>query len=108
MVHTLRAAYGWTDEEIYSGIRKYGQDWLIEAYQLCVEDKIEEKRWLLQTLPIARTPMSSQGGGALETYTRKLFSYLDSIAPWVVERRKQAIRERLKRPPESRTYTIED
>ena len=101
MVHTLRAAYGWTDEEIYKGIREYGGDWIAEAYKLCIEDKVEEKQWLIQAMPLARTPQSSSGARALDSYVRRLQSHLKSMAPWIEEKRRAAIRKRLKEPPKS-------
>jgi hypothetical protein len=101
VIHTLRAAYGWTDSQIYDGIRDYGESWLTEAYKLCIEDQAEEKRWLVQVMPLARTPQSNQGASAMESYTQRLQTYLDRVAPWVAERRRAEIRKRLQEPPQS-------
>ncbi len=101
IVHTLRAAYGWTDATIYDGIREYGVAWLEEAFRNCLEDQADERRWLLACLPIARTPMDRQSGSRLQKYSRHLSKLIDQLTPWQKEERKKRIRARLKAPPQN-------
>lgn len=114
VIHTLRSAYGYTDEYIYDSIRRYGQAWVDEAIGCINEDKKREMEWqveslkvLVQIAPIARTPMDRKGGNNLQKYTRRLLKELDSLLPWKAEERRRAIKERLSKPPQEKMWIEE-
>lgn len=101
MMHMLRSAYGYTDEQILAHIIQYGEAWIREAYQNIVEDEVDSRRWLVYALPVARTAQSRKGGSAIAQYQKRLLRVLDESIPWVKERKAKHIKKRLAEPPRS-------
>lgn len=114
-MHIIRSAYGYTDAQILEHVREYGIEWLTEATGFINEDTkrdmeqhIELLRWMVSVAPLARTPMDKKGGRSLDSYSRQLMHALDEALPWIAEKKHQAIRDRLKKPPQStKPRTIE-
>ena len=114
VLHTLRSAYGYTDEQIFDNIREYGQAWIDESINLINEDKKQEMEWQVETLkvlvqiaPVARTPMDKKSGTSLQNYTRRLIKELDLLLPWKAKEKHDAIKERLKKPPQEKMWVEE-
>jgi hypothetical protein len=104
----LRSAYGYTDEQILNHIIEYGTKWIEEAIGFIVDDQkremeqdVERTRWLIHALPLARTPMDKKGGRAMTQYSKRLLNALDEALPWKAKEKHDAIRKRLKEPPQS-------
>ncbi len=113
MLHTIRSAYGWTDEQILDHIKEYGLAWLNETIDLinedrkrAVEERMDERRWLVHVLPLARTPMDKKGSKSLDRYAKHLLHALERAMPWSEETRRARIRERLKKPPQNVEPTV--
>jgi hypothetical protein len=103
--HRIRQAYGFTDEQILEHISEYGQQWAIEAYEMIMEDEDRYWQFMVSVMPLARTPMDKKFGKSLTRYAKDLRrSISKALVPWVEEKRIQAIRDRLSRPPESKVY----
>jgi len=67
----------------------------------------EERKWqlLIAAMPVARSPMSKKGGKSLSDYTKKLRRHItDYLTPWIKQRRIAEMKERLRRPPQSKMY----
>lgn len=62
-----------------------------------MEDRVSERRWLLNIAPAYHTPMSKKAGRAINRRMRKLSRLLDKMTPW---REKDKI-ERLKQKTKS-------
>lgn len=101
MLHAFRSAYGWTDDITAGELQRYGGEWLLDTYQTIVDEKFEERHWLLLVAPLARTPGDKKGANRLSRYSRKLKKYLDDSRPWIKEKKDWQIRQRLRRPPKS-------
>lgn len=103
--HKIRSAYGFTDKEIIDHIAEYGQDWAIEAYEMIMEDENYSWQILLTAIPLGRTPMDKKFGKELGRYSKRLSKNIEqALVPWLEARRVEAIRKRLAKPPESKTY----
>lgn len=101
MLHAFRSAYSWTDDVILSELQRLGGDWFLNAYETIVDEKADDREWLLLVMPLARTPGDKKGARRLTRYSRKLKKYLDAGRPWVKERKDWEVRKRLRRPPRS-------
>jgi len=103
--HKIRNNYGFTDEQILDHIQQYGQEWAVESYEFIMEDENTFWQLLTSVAPIARSPMSKKAGKELLRYTKTIRKEIaKALAPWLEERRIQAVRERLAKPPESKVY----
>jgi len=103
--HTIRRAYGFTDNQIFDHIAEVGQGWAIDAYEMIMEDEYRFWNLLVSVTPLARTPMDKKFGKELTKYAKQLRKNIGIvIAPWIEERRIEAIRERLSKPPDSKVY----
>lgn len=103
--HRIRSAYGYTDAQIVEHILEYGQEWALDSYEMIMED--QDLFWQLSIgiAPISRTPMDKKFGKELTKYTKSLRKNVSRmLIPWVEQRRIEAIRQRLSRPPESKVY----
>jgi len=103
--HTIRKAYGYTDFDIIEHIGKFGQQWAIDAYESIMED--EDRYWqlMISSLPLARTPMDKKSSKSMGKYAKELQKSISRmLAPWIEQRRIEAIRIRLSKPPQSITY----
>jgi len=81
-LHDLRAAYGWTDEQIIDQVALYGVEWLLETWKYIQEDKIDHYRMLMALMPLARTSMDKKAGSAQQSYSRSLERSLREATPW--------------------------
>ena len=108
MLHAFRSAYGWTDDVTLAELKKHGGEWFLDAYHTIMEERIEERRWLLLVAPLSRTPHNKKDAGRLQRYGKKLHRFLDQQLPWKKEERAWAIRQRLRRPPQSRMTIVDD
>lgn len=101
MLHAFRSAYGWTDDVILSECKRLGGEWFLDTYQTIVNEKYEERYWLMLVAPLARTPGSKKGARAMSRYSNKLKRFLEDSRPWIKEEKDWQIRQRLRRPPKS-------
>ena len=98
--HQIRQAYGFTDEQIFDHIEKYGEDWAYDSYRFIMEDKVIYWQTMMSVMPIARTPSDKKYGKALVKYSKDLRKSIEKMfAPWIEQRRIEAIKKRLASPP---------
>lgn len=92
-MHTLRAAYGWTDDQILDEVMLWGLDWMFNTYKTILEDRQSHYNFLYLIAPLARTPMSKEGGRSTKRYADNVKSIIESLTPW----RKSALRRDMKK-----------
>lgn len=54
----------------------------MDTWKYIQEDKVERYRYLLQVIPLARTPMDGKGGRAMQHYAKQIERNLDKMVPW--------------------------
>ena len=101
MLHAFRSAYGWTDDIALRELKRLGGGWFLDTYQIIVDEKFDDRHWLMLVAPLARTPGSKKGARSVSRYSKKLKKFLEEGRPWVKEERAWQIRMRLRRPPRS-------
>jgi hypothetical protein len=83
---------------------EFGFLWLQDQYRLCKEAELQDWNILSSIIPLARTPMSKEGGRAMEKASKKLSKMLmEALTPWInahEERRKEYMRKYGVRPGE--------
>lgn len=47
-----------------------------------IDDRVAERRWLLNIAPAYHTPMSKKGGQAINRRIKRLGRLLDRMTPW--------------------------
>ena len=108
MLHAFRSAYGWTDSVSLSELKRLGGEWFLNTHEIIVDERADDRHWLMLVMPLARTPGDKKGSRRLTRYSRKLKKYLDADRPWVKERKDWEVRQRLRRPPRSSGMIAED
>jgi len=99
--HQIRQAYGYTDEQILSHIQEYSEEWAYDSYQFIMEDKVTHWQTLMAVMPLARTPSDKKFSKSLIKYTKDLRKSIElTFAPWMEQKRIEAIKKRLAKPPE--------
>lgn len=63
------------------------------VYKLIMEDQRQDYNWAMLVAPLARTPMTKEGGRTLKSYADKLRRMVEALTPW----RQSGLREQLKR-----------
>ena len=76
------SAYGWTPSQVISEIEQRGEGWIMSLAKNIIEERVEDRRWLISVAPLSRTPQDKKSGRALNSYARKLHSALDSMISW--------------------------
>jgi len=72
-----------------------------------MEDWVQEKLLDMQIAGFGRTPGDKREASQMTSAWNDITRALKKIVPWTEERRKQEIRERLKKPPKSRVVEVE-
>lgn len=84
-------AYGWSDSQIFDMIERRGFEWLEESVKYIMEDKRNHYISLLQMFPVARSPMDSKSGKAIQKYYKEVAESFDSITPWMKQTKRRLV-----------------
>jgi len=83
VIHTLRKAYGWTDEYFFDKVEELGLDWIVEQFRWVKEDDSLKWNMLLNIIPVARTPLSKEVGSAMNKSEKSIRKHiLEAFTPW--------------------------
>lgn len=82
ILHEIRRAYGWTDEQILDQVELWGAEWLLETYKFVMEGEQREYKTLAMLAPLHRSPMSKKEADSLKRYSESVHKALDSLTPW--------------------------
>ena len=67
---------------ILDHVELYGVGWLEGTVQLIQEDRANHYQMLMMLAPLARTPMSKEGGRGLDKYARSVRRAINQLTPW--------------------------
>jgi len=77
-------------------IERRGFEWLEESVKYIMEDKRNHYISLLQMFPVARSPMDSKSGKAIQKYYKEVAESFDSITPWLKQTKRKLINKAIR------------